>query len=614
MKKTGLPRRQILLLLSVLAVPSILLVGLGLRIHQQERQLASRRAEEERGRRVSQFRSDLLSTLERIKLQSLAGRPHEAVVLLAGIREGQLELPFDKDEPGMRFRRSLSDSAFGARIRRAEHEELIAHRFDQAAELFRAAAAGSIEPRARAYANLLLGRTLLKAGRKADSRGVFRTVLGSPSDLRDEFGMPLALYAASSLLEAGGDASEVRSALRGAAGSLSRLGSAALYRMRDLAGEVAASELVPTLDHWIAERRQAEALQAEFSRLAGRLQGDDPVWAPYGEPMWLISLLPRTGSGGPALVAVDAARLAVSKYDKVRIVRGKEGEPLGESFPGLRVVTTPALPPEVTAGIRFLTLALGLIMGLTLLAGYLLWRDVRRSARLAELRSEFVASVSHELRTPLTSIRMYTEILRIDDEMAPEARAGYLDTIHQESQRLSRLVDNVLQFARIEQGRVSYDLRPQSLAGLVENAARTFGGLAAQSGFQIRVECAPDLPPALADRDAIEQAILNLLSNAMKYSGGSRDIAVRLERQDGYGAIQVIDHGIGIAADEQRKIFERFYRAHSDENREIPGTGLGLTLVEHIASAHGGHVTVKSRVGEGSTFTLCIPIAASEEI
>ncbi len=248
-------------------------------------------------------------------------------------------------------------------------------------------------------------------------------------------------------------------------------------------------------------------------------------------------------------------------------------------------------------------------MGLTSLAGYLLWRDVQRSTRLSALRSEFVASVSHELRTPLTSIRMYAEILRMDDEMEPEARAGYLDTIFQESQRLSRLVDNVLQFARIEQGRVSYDLRRLSLAAVVESAARAFAGLAAQSGFQMSIECAPDLPAVLADRDAIEQAILNLLSNAMKYSGASREIALRLERQERYAAIQVVDHGIGIAPEEQRKVFERFYRARTDENREISGTGLGLTLVEHIASAHGGQVTVKSHIGEGSTFTLLIPFA-----
>ncbi len=318
-----------LLLLSVLAVPCLVLVGLGLRIQQQERQLAVRRAEEERRRQVSQFRTSLLSTLERVKLQALAGRTHESLVLLAGIKDGHLELPFERDEQGAKFRRSLSESEFGAGLRRAEHEELIARRFDRAAELFQAAAASTSEPRERAYANLLQGRALVKAGRKAASLTVLRTLLRSPANLKDEFGMPLTLYAASSFLETGGDAGEVRAALRGLRDNLPQLGAGALYRLRDLAGAVDANDLLPALDRWISERRQADALQIEFPRLAGRLQRDTPVWAPFGDPMWLVSLLPRAGVERNRLVAVDLARLPVSQNEMVRIISGKDGEPLG---------------------------------------------------------------------------------------------------------------------------------------------------------------------------------------------------------------------------------------------------------------------------------------------
>lgn len=118
----------------------------------------------------------------------------------------------------------------------------------------------------------------------------------------------------------------------------------------------------------------------------------------------------------------------------------------------------------------------------------------------------------------------------------------------------------------------------------------------------------PDLPPVQADSDALQQAILNLLINAMKYSGDSRTIALRLDQVNGHARIHVEDHGIGIAPEEQQRIFERFYRASTAENQHIPGTGLGLTIVEHIANAHGGRVEVASRLGNGSSFTICLPL------
>lgn len=309
-------------------------------------------------------------------------------------------------------------------------------------------------------------------------------------------------------------------------------------------------------------------------------------------------------------VSVDHLRALLGRSaEDVRMVQGKEGDSLGDNFPGLRAIVQVRAPQSGALGRTFLALALAFVVGLTLIAGFLLWRDARRDARLAELRSQFVSSVSHELRTPLTSIRMFAESVRLDDEMDPETRAQYLDTVLRESERLSRLVDNVLRFARVEEGRAAYDLQPASLAEVVQNAVRGFSPPAEQAGFRLEVSVAPDLPPVLADRDALEQAILNLLGNAMKYSGASREIALRVERDDGRAAIRVIDRGIGIAPEEQARIFERFYRAGTAENRRIPGTGLGLTLVEHIAKAHGGGVSVESLPQAGSTFTIRIPFA-----
>jgi signal transduction histidine kinase len=230
---------------------------------------------------------------------------------------------------------------------------------------------------------------------------------------------------------------------------------------------------------------------------------------------------------------------------------------------------------------------------------------------MAELRSQFVASVSHELKTPLTAIRMFAETLQMGRSPDPDTQAEYLDTIVNECERLTRLVDNVLQFSKIEQGKKIYQFRPVRLAEVVSAAARAMRYPLEQQGFQLRVSVEDDLPAVRGDADALQQAILNLLSNAMKYSGESRSIDVDLRQEDGEAVIRVRDRGVGIAPELQTLIFEKFYRVPAAENQLIPGTGLGLTLVAHTAKAHGGRVEVRSAPSEGSTFSLCLPVEGS---
>jgi signal transduction histidine kinase len=194
----------------------------------------------------------------------------------------------------------------------------------------------------------------------------------------------------------------------------------------------------------------------------------------------------------------------------------------------------------------------------------------------------------------------------------PETRSEYLETIINESERLSRLVDGVLHFSRIEQGKKQYQFRPTRLADVVRAAARTLRYPLSQQGFRLHVRIEDGLAPARADADALEQAILNLLSNAMKYSGSAREIELELVRQDGRAVIRVSDHGIGIPPSEQGRIFEKFYRAPTRENQLIPGTGLGLALVAHIAKSHGGAVEVRSEPGSGSTFSISLPMEAQQ--
>jgi len=286
----------------------------------------------------------------------------------------------------------------------------------------------------------------------------------------------------------------------------------------------------------------------------------------------------------------------------------KSAEALGENFPDLRVVLPDTRERSGGGRQTFIAMALALVLAFMLLAGFLLWRDVQRDLRLADMRSQFVSSVTHELRTPLTAIRMFTETLRLDEEVDRDTRNEYLDTILHESERLSRLVDNVLDFGKIERGTKTYHFKPVRLDEVVDGAARALQHPLEQVGFILDMAVDRDLPAVAADSDALQQAVLNLLSNAMKYSGESRRITLRLNQENGDAQIQVVDQGIGIAADEQARVIERFYRAPIAENQHVPGTGLGLTLVDYIAKAHGGRLEVQSSPGRGSTFTIRLPL------
>jgi signal transduction histidine kinase len=293
------------------------------------------------------------------------------------------------------------------------------------------------------------------------------------------------------------------------------------------------------------------------------------------------------------------------------------GNSLGEAFPGIYVEWSGKRAPDsVHEGLLFgiWMAALALVLGIAVFGGYLLLRDVNRDVRIAEVRSQFVASVSHELKTPLTAIRMFAETLAMGRSRDERTKSEYLETIVNESERLARLVDNVLDFSKIEQGKKIYCLRPTRLEDVAGSAVRALQFPLSQQGFHLHVAVEEEIPELQADADAIQQAILNLLTNAMKYSGDSREIDLRVVARNGDAVIEVVDHGLGLAPDEQKHVFDKFYRAPSHESRLIAGTGLGLTLVAHIATAHGGRVEVESTPGAGSTFCMFLPIKAKLSI
>ncbi len=242
-------------------------------------------------------------------------------------------------------------------------------------------------------------------------------------------------------------------------------------------------------------------------------------------------------------------------------------------------------------------------------AGLLLvYSNVRRELHLSQLKSDFVANVSHELKTPLALIRLFAETLELGRVPSEDKARQYYRVINKESQRLTQLINNILDFSRIEAGRKEYRFAPTDVGRIVSEVIEAYRFQIEQQGFTLEVNVADDLPEVNADKEALAQALLNLVNNAIKYSRDEKYLRLDVRRDGERLLLSVTDRGIGVAKGEQKKIFEKFYRAENSLVHETKGSGLGLALVQHIMEAHGGSVEVESAPGKGSTFTLVLPI------
>jgi len=251
-------------------------------------------------------------------------------------------------------------------------------------------------------------------------------------------------------------------------------------------------------------------------------------------------------------------------------------------------------------------------LSLMIIGGLVLTKHmVSKEMAVAKLKSDFVSNVSHELRTPLALIRLYAETLELGRITTKEKKHQYYRIIRKESERLTALINNILDFSRIEAGRKEYEFRETDIADLVRNTLDSYRYQIEQQGFALEESIDPNLPAVCVDREAIARALVNLVNNALKYSKDEKYLGVKLYRDNGSVKLEVADHGIGIARRDQTKIFEKFYRAGDPLVHNTKGSGLGLSLVRHITEAHGGEIEVESSLGTGSKFIVSLPLVAA---
>jgi signal transduction histidine kinase len=313
---------------------------------------------------------------------------------------------------------------------------------------------------------------------------------------------------------------------------------------------------------------------------------------------------------------------------------------IGDALPHWEVAAYLINPAALTKTAHTTRLTLGLLIAVLVLAigvgSWLIVRSLNAELKLARQKTDFVSNVSHELKTPLTSIRMFSELLAEGRVADAAKQRSYLQIITAEAGRLTRLINNVLDFSRMERGEKKYNFQPCDLAAVVRGIEQTFRPHLEAGGFKFVCEL-PDMPvPVRGDADALSQVIVNLLSNAEKYSSGSagilpassplptrrqdagapgKEITLQLAQRQSplpHAEIKVLDRGAGIPRGSEEKIFEKFYRAHDSLSSGVQGSGLGLTIARQIARAHGGDVAYEPREGGGSCFILRLPISTTD--
>jgi len=651
----GVVRFTVLFALTVF-VPAVLLAYLALgslrAVEDQIDQELRTRAEQA----TAQVHRDLSLTFERFEhsttqrllrgQSALSNLSDLSPYLRAAFRfdaGGQLAAPFalpdspPAREPPLRLQR-LFDLARTLELR-GDHLEAAAH--------YQLAAAVDAAHTHTGEAEYARARCLLKAGQTGEAERAFADVHADYANIRDRFGFRL-----------GDLATLKRAELRLSVDP--ELGTVALQQLTEeilsarwtigYPGESAvARRALRVLDghadpDWLGRARTrlderstqlfwAAQLQDELELFAGTQLRRAPreflyharpdtgsLWATllWGDDLYAFSF--HQGEIDIDLRHAAAQSDALDEDVSVRLVGPRDDAPAGvlsrevlqPYLPFLTVEALPANPDELRAEKsrqRTVRLAvLFLLVGMTAVGVVLTARLLGQELEGARIKADFAANVSHELRSPLTQIRLKAEALILDLIYDDADRQAHYRAIVRETDRLSRLVDNVLDFSAIERGAKRYTFRPEDMGEIVTTAVDTVRSTIESRGLQLDMDVPDDLPVVWVDRVAVSQVVINLLSNALKYGadGGWLGVTARVGL-DGVD-ITVADRGMGISPDEQELVFDQFYRSGNPKVRRRRGTGIGLAIVRYIVEAHGGTASVESTPGEGSSFTVTFPL------
>ena len=606
-----MPRGRIIsVFVAVTCVPAATVLWLGGRLLEQDRQLATQQKQERR----EQAADRAVRSLQAVLLDPAIFRttPGQGAILVsypAGPVMFHAEARALPEAPMEIFR---------------DGEDFESRKGDlkKAAETYRGLTAAK-DPAVRAGAWLRLGRTL----RKAHDYGGALAAYGELARLENvaAAGWPATLAAAwgrCTVLEDQKRLEDLRN-------------SARLLRQRLDAGQWPLTRGVYDIFAEDAERWTGEPRPREMELLT---EAANEVWARVRQGEYaaegrrvvavsgeMVTLLWKPAREGTAVFAASNsfAEKAWLRRSGVSVwLRDEAGRyfpdpapvdfvlrhPAETKLPWVLAVAAPNSGSDGFAVRRQLLLLLLAVVALfTLAGGYFCLRALRREFALARMQTDFVSAVSHEFRTPLTSMRLITEALEDDRIPDPVRLRDSYHSLSRATQRLHRLVEDLLDFRRMESGAIEYRMRSLDAAQTVRNVTEEFRKEVEDRGFRVQVQV--ELGARIkADESALCRALWNLLDNAAKYSGDSHDIDVSLQREGSRVSVSVTDRGIGIAPEEQSHLFAKFYRGENAKRSGIRGTGIGLAMVAQIAAAHGGRVSVVSEPGHGSTFTMSLPV------
>ena len=640
-------RNTAILFLGVAAVSVAVLVWMGVRLVKQDRALESAQLQERREAAADRLTASLEQVLsaeegQLADLPNVDFRPSadDVVLILAG-SPGSPEVRVWPDNallyyPVISPGRDAPSSLFAE----AEKSEFLDHDYSRAVSVLLPFSKAA-DPAVRIGAQLRLARNFRKSGNLESALKVYDEMAKSTDQGVSLSGVPAGLAARRALcvlLEELGrrtelqqEAQSLRDDLRGGRWRLDRA-SYLYYRdqaaqwLSQAPGSDAEQRALADAVIWLWENRQAIAGVERVSagRRSLRLQGM-PVtilWRQSKEGLAAVVAGPghqrsRWFDPLPGGADFSGVRVAVRDSDKA-LVYGSE--PAAASPVASRLASVTGLPwdiavvnadPEAVLSQfaqrrRLMLMGLAMLALLVIAASYLIGRAVSRELAAARLQSDFVSAVSHEFRTPLTSMRQFTEMLVEDESLPAEKRRAFYGAQDRATRRLSRLVESLLDFGRMEAGARPYRLERLDVGRLVKATVEEFNQETNPGNLVMECTVPDQSPEVKADREALAQALWNLLDNAVKYSGQSPVVQIEVEAGNPV-AIRVRDQGFGILPSERGRILRKFVRGSSAKACGVKGTGIGLAMVKHIVDAHAGKVLVESEPGKGSTFTILLP-------